>query len=378
MSNTLLQNTGFETFLNIEDFEDLGKEDDLFGDISSLTDDIWTNTSGNKMEEDDLPLTKYLLQFNDGEQWDYSEEELSVEGERFEGDIGTDHLGWEIEPVDLDREVFDNVEVSGDKTCVANKEETVEEVRERTETKTSSLVEDAIKVGNAQDVVAHENCKKQDLKKKATKGKSLVKVDSVLGRGKSMKSKTESKPAVTKVSDATIEPQKSPTASKTQAEKAKEQRERKKKYVKELQDTIAELKEDKVNLLQVNTQLNDKIESLRDEIRYLKGVITNQSELARILRSVANTPGISLSCSVLQDSEGNDGKTNKRKYDTPKDSGKKGVNLHQENSKKRKVDKNGNDEMNAVDAGVCVHVQSGKVSLEFCADCSKKANAVIN
>lgn len=376
MSNTLLQNTGFETFLNIEDFEDLGKEDDFFGDIWSLTDDIWTNTSHKKMEEDDLPLTKYLLQFNDGEQWDYSEEELSVEGESFEGDIGADHLGWEMEPVDLDSEVFDNVEVSGDKTCVANKEETVKEVKERAET--SSLVEKAIKKGNAQDVVAHENCKKQDSKKKTNYGKTLVKVDSVLSRGKSAKSKTESKTALKNVSDATIEPQKSPTASKTQAEKAKEQRERKKKYVQELQDTIEELKEDKANLLQVNTQLNDKIESLSDEIRYLKGVITNQSELARILRSVANTPGISLSCSVLQDSEGNDGKTNKRKNDTPKDSGKKGVNIHQENSKKRKLDKNGNDEMNAVDAGVCVHVQSGKVSLEFCADCSKKAYGVIN
>ena len=73
-----------------------------------------------------------------------------------------------------------------------------------------------------------------------------------------------------------------------------------------------------------------------------------------------------------------DGKTNKRKYDAPNDSGKKGVNLRQENSKRRKLDKTASGEMSPVDAGVCVHVQSGKVSLEFCAECSIKASSIIN
>ena len=161
------------------------------------------------------------------------------------------------------------------------------------------------------------------------------------------------------------------TTIKTQAEKAKEQRQRKKKFVQELQDTIDELKQEKAGLQQVNTQLNDKIGSLQEEISYLKGVIANQSELAKILRSVANIPGISINCSVLKNDQGEMGKNNKRKC-VP--AGKKGVNLSDENAKKRRMDIEVNGELEN-NAGVCVHVQSGKVSLEFCPECSKKAKS---
>ena len=382
MSNTLLQNAGFETFLNIEDFEDPGFEDNLYGEISSFTKDIWTNTRCSEMEEDDLPLTKYLLQFNTEEQWD-SEEEISVEGDdSFEDNTCANQLGWDMDPVDLDTEIFDIAEATPDKTNTASKEEQVKEFKGRVEK--SGPVKETSNVGNIQVDVSSfhgksDGGKKQEIKKKNSAGKSLSKVDSLPNGRKSAKSQTQFKMAVKNVSNSAIEPQKSPTTAKSQAEKAKEQRERKKKYVQELQDNIEELKKDKADLQQVTAQLNDKLEALRDEIRYLKGVITNQSELARILRSVANTPGISLSCGILQDcEEGNDGKTNKRKYDAPNDSGKKGVNLHQENSKRRKVDTTATGEMSPVDAGVCVHVQSGKVSLEFCAECSKKANSLIN
>lgn len=329
------------------------------------------------MEEDDLPLTKYLLQFNTEEQW-HSDEEISVES--FEDNTCTDQLGWDMDPVDLDTEIFDCVEVTPDKANASSKEEQVKEFKGRVEK--CSPVRKTSNVGNLQEDVnvpifhdESDSGKKQEIKKKNSAGKSLSNVDSVPDGRKSTKRQPELKKAVKNVSNSTIEPQKSPTAAKSQAEKAKEQRERKKKYVQELQDNIAELKKDKADLQQVTAQLNGKVEALREEIRYLKGVITNQSELARILRSVANTPGISLSCSILQDGED---KTNKRKYGNAlaNDSGKKGVNLHQENGKKRKVDKMASGEKSPVDAGVCVHVQSGKVSLEFCAECSKKANSI--
>ena len=377
MSNTLLQNAGFETFLNIEEFEDCGFEYGFSGEISNFTKDFWTNTRCSEMEEDDLPLTKYLLQFNTEEQW-HSDEEISVES--FEDNTCTDRLGWDMEPVDLDTEIFDCVEVTPDKANASSKEEQVKEFKGRVEK--CSPVRKTSNVGNLQEDVnvpifhdESDSSKKQEIKKKNSAGKSLSNVDSVPDGRKSTKRQPELKKAVKNVSNSTIEPQKSPTAAKSQAEKAKEQRERKKKYVQELQDKIAELKKDKADLQQVTAQLNGKVEALRDEIRYLKGVITNQSELARILRSVANTPGISLSCSILQDGED---KTNKRKYGNApaNDSGKKGVNLHQENGKKRKVDKMASGEKSPVDAGVCVHVQSGKVSLEFCAECSKKANSI--
>lgn len=336
------------------------------------------------MEEDDLPLTKYLLQFNTEEQWD-SEEEISIEGESFEDDnTCADQLGWDMDPVDLDTEIFDTVEATPDKTDAPSKEEQVKELKQRVEK--SGPVRETSNVGNLQENIDLSLChdksdsgKKQEIKKKTSAPKSLLEVDSVPNGRKSTKSQAQSKMAVKNVSKSTVEPHKSLNTAKSQAEKAKEQRERKKKYVQELQDNIEELKRDKADLKQVTAQLNDKVEALREEIRYLKGVIANQSELARILRSVASTPGISLSCGILQDcEEGIDGKTNKRKYDAPNDSGKKGVNLRQENSKRRKVDKTASGEISPVDAGVCVHVQSGKVSLEFCAECSMKASSIIN
>ena len=383
MSNTLLQNAGFETFFNIEDLEDPGFEDDLYGEISRFTKDIWTNTKSSGMEEDDLPLTKYLLQFNTEEQWD-SEEEISVEEESFEDSTCADQLGWDMDPVDLDTEIFETVEASPDKTDAPSKEEQVIDLTERVEK--SGPVRETSNVGNLQEEVdlsvfhdKSDSGKKQEIKKKNSAPKSLPKADSVSNGRKSTKSQAQLKMALKNVSNSTIEPHKPLTTAKSQAEKAKEQRERKKKYVQELQDNIEELKRDKADLQQVTAQLNNKLEALREEIRYLKGVIANQSELARILRSVASTPGISLSCGILQDcEEGSDGKTNKRKYDASNDSGKRGVNLHQENSKRRKVDKTASGEMSPVDAGVCVHVQSGKVSLEFCAECSMKASSIGN
>ena len=335
------------------------------------------------MEEDDLPLTKYLLQFNTEEQWD-SEEEISVEGESFEESTCADQLGWDVDPVDLDTKIFDIVEATPNKRDAPSKEQQLKDLKGTVEK--SGPVKETSNVDNLQDDVnlslfhdRSDSSKKQEIKKKNTAGKSLSKVDSVPNGRKSAKSQTQFKIAEKNVSNSTTELQKSLTTTKSQAEKAKEQRERKKKYVQELQDNIEELKKDKADLQQVTAQLNNKLEALTDEIRYLKGVITNQSELARILRSVANTPGISLSCGILQDcDEGNDGKTNKRKYAALNDSGKKGVDLRQENSKKRKVDKTTAGEMSTIDAGVCVHVQSGKVSLEFCAECSKKANSFIN
>lgn len=383
MSNTLLQNAGFETFFNIEDLESPGFEGDLYGEISSFTKDIWTNTRCSEMEEDDLPLTKYLLQFNTEEQWD-SEEEISVEGESFENSTCADQLGWDMDPVDLDTEIFDTVEATPDKTDTPSKEEQVKELKEKVEK--SGPVKETSNVGNLQGDINLSSChdksdsgKKHEIKKKNSAPKSFSKVDSAPNGRKSAKSQTQFKVAIRNVSNSTVEPHKSLSTAKSQAEKAKEQRERKKKYVQELQDNIEELKRDKAGLQQVTAQLNDKLEAFREEIRYLKGVIANQSELARILRSVTNTPGISLSCGILQDrEEGNDGKTNKRKCDAPNDSGKKGVNLRQENSKRRKLDKTASGEMSPVDAGVCVHVQSGKVSLEFCAECSIKASSIIN
>ena len=418
MSNFLLQNAGISAF-----FED---DDDFFGEDTAMCSEV---------DDDDLPLTNYLLKFDVGEEepWD-STEDLSVGGESVDE---RDIFGLGSEVVDDEGVAFtfesghwsedapDRAELVEKEVCRAKnkgnhgKEESVKSsgivdlnnqkqtttldpknvveaacvVHSKVKATNVSFAEDTFEPGSPNpedletDVLDHvgevfglENEVSPDkvefeVSQAKKKGNDL----SIQKQKKTSDPKNVIKAAYTvhsneKVTNVSLERSKNgplKTTIKTQAEKAKEQRQRKKKFVQELQDTIEELKQEKAGLQQVNTQLNDKIGSLQEEISYLKGVIANQSELAKILRSVANIPGISINCSVLKNDQGEMGKNNKRKC-VP--AGKKGVNLSDENAKKRRMDIEVNGELEN-NAGVCVHVQSGKVSLEFCPECSKKAKS---
>ena len=418
MSNFLLQNAGISAF-----FED---DDDFFGEDTAMCSEV---------DDDDLPLTNYLLKFDVGEEepWD-STEDLSVGGESVDE---RDIFGLGCEVVDDEGVAFtfdsghwnedasDRAELVEKEVCRAKnkdyhlKEESVKSsgivdlnnqkqtttldpknvveaacvVHSKVKATNVSFAEDTFEAGSPNtedletDVLDHvgevfglENEVSPDkvefeVSRAKKKGNDL----SIQKQKKTSDPKNVIKAAYTvhsneKVTNVSLERSKNgplKTTIKTQAEKAKEQRQRKKKFVQELQDTIEELKQEKAGLQQVNTQLNDKIGSLQEEISYLKGVIANQSELAKILRTVANIPGISINCSVLKNDQGEMGKNNKRKC-VP--AGKKGVNLCDESTKKRRMDIEVNGELEN-NAGVCVHVQSGKVSLEFCPECSKKAKS---
>ena len=418
MSNFLLQNAGISAF-----FED---DDDFFGEDTAMCSEV---------DDDDLPLTNYLLKFDVGEEepWD-STEDLSVGGESVdERDIfglgcevvHDEGVAFTFESGHWNEDAPDRAELVEKEVCRAKnkdyhrKEESVKSsgivdlnnqkqtttldpknvveaacvVRSKVKATNVSFAEDTFEPGSPNpedletDVLDHvgevfglENEVSPDkvefeVSQAKKKGNDL----SIQKQKKTSDPKNAIKAAYTvhcneKVTNVSLERSKNgplKTTIKTQAEKAKEQRQRKKKFVQELQDTIEELKQEKAGLQQVNTQLNDKIGSLQEEISYLKGVIANQSELAKILRSVANIPGISINCSVLKNDQGEMGKNNKRKC-VP--AGKKGVNLSDENAKKRRMDIEVNGELEN-NAGVCVHVQSGKVSLEFCPECSKKAKS---
>lgn len=418
MSNFLLQNAGISAF-----FED---DDDFFGEDTAMCSEV---------DDEDLPLTNYLLKFDVGEEepWD-STEDLSVGGESVdERDIfglgcevvDDDGVSFTFESGHWNEDAPDRAELVEKEVCRAKnkgnygKEESVKSsvivdlnnqkqtttldpknvveaacvVHSKLKATNVSFAEDTFEPGSPNpedletDVLDHvgevfglENEVSPDkveveMSQAKKKGNGL----SIQKKKKTSDPKNGIKAAYTvhsneKVTNVSLERSKNgplKTTIKTQAEKAKEQRQRKKKFVQELQDTIEELKQEKAGLQQVNTQLNDKIGSLQEEISYLKGVITNQSELAKILRTVANIPGISINCSVLKNDQGEMGKNNKQKC-VP--AGKKGVNLSDENTKKRRMDIEVNGELEN-NAGVCVHVQSGKVSLEFCPECSKKAKS---
>ena len=418
MSNFLLQNAGISAF-----FED---DDDFFGEDTAMCSEV---------DDDDLPLTNYLLKFDVGEEepWD-STEDLSVGGESVdERDIfglgcevvHDEGVAFTFESGHWNEDAPDRAELVEKEVCQAKnkdnhgKEESVKSrvivdlnnqkqtttldpknvvegacvVHSKVKATNVSITEDTFEPGSPNpadletDMLDHVG-EVFSLENKVSPDKAELEVSQAKRKGKDLsiqKPKKTSDPknviktAYTvhsneKVTNVSLERSKNgplKTTIKTQAEKAKEQRQRKKKFVQELQDTIEELKQEKAGLQQVNTQLNDKIGSLQEEISYLKGVIANQSELAKILRTVANIPGISINCSVLKNDQGEMGKNNKRKCVS---AGKKGVNLSDENTKKRRMDIEVNGELEN-NAGVCVHVQSGKVSLEFCPECSKKAKS---
>ena len=287
------------------------------------------------MDEDDLPLANYLLQLNEEDELSESDDNEDV----FGTEEGTCGQGAPIEVVDLDSDEDDLAELVGEKVGQTHCGKDTNKAKPRTQKS----------VGNTQELKDRNRCPIENHTKE-------YKIEAT--PSKSVRTPAEFK--------------------RIKAIKAKEQRERKKKYIVDLNDTVEELKRDKAGFQRVTAQLNCTIKELKDEISYLKGIIANQSELASILKSVSNTPGIEVSCTFLQDDWNNsnaelsDGKKNKRKRETIEGCSKHGVKRNNSNEKRKKFDHLSNCENG--DAGVCVHVRSGKVSLEFCAECSRKAS----
>lgn len=310
----------------------------------------------SEVDDDDLPLTNYLLKFDVGEEepWD-STEDLSVGGESVdERDIfglgcemvHDEGVAFTFESGHWNEDAPDRAELVEKEVCQAKnkdyhrKEESVKSsgivdlnnqkqtttldpknvveaacvVHSKVKATNVSIAEDTFEPGSPNpadletDVLDHGG-EVFSLENEVSPDKAELEVSQAKRKGNDLgiqKQKKTSDPknvikaAYTvhfneKVTNVSLERSKNgplKTTIKTQAEKAKEQRQRKKKFVQELQDTIEELKQEKAGLQQVNTQLNDKIGSLQEEISYLKGVIANQSELAKILRSVANIPEI--------------------------------------------------------------------------------------
>lgn len=128
-------------------------------------------------------------------------------------------------------------------------------------------------------------------------------------------------------------------------------RQKKKAYIEGLEEEVAGLsKANKKLTLQVQTLQKDK-RLLKEEVRYLKSVLANQSTLSALLKNIENVDGVQLSSSFEV--------TRKRSADDH-DYGKPA--------------KSGRYFDVAPSGGVCLHVSnSSKVSMEFCAKCSGMA-----
>ena len=136
------------------------------------------------------------------------------------------------------------------------------------------------------------------------------------------------------------------------AEMARQNRLKKKAYVGNLEE---EVEVGRKRISELETTLND-VEGERDsykrEVEYLKSVLANQSALAGLLKNIPSVNGVSLSSSISR----------KRVAE---------LDHSYVPSKKRHL-----EGPSASTAGVCLHVDSDNVSLEFCHHCAKMAKGM--
>lgn len=148
---------------------------------------------------------------------------------------------------------------------------------------------------------------------------------------------------------------------------ARENREKKKAIMRQLEDQV-EQQQDQIDRLMAEKEVRDKaMAALAEEVTYLRGVLKNESEIAAVINSIRKAPGIT----DVRTSFG----LNLRSIPRPKkiqDENETPVTAASGKSRlKNPAAASAVKSAGAGKRGVCVHVNNGTVSLEFCAHCSQ-------
>ena len=138
--------------------------------------------------------------------------------------------------------------------------------------------------------------------------------------------------------------------SRKNAIQAKMNREKKKAYIKSLEDEIESLKMENFAVRNSNKKVMKERDALLEEREYLKSVIANQSTLSGLLQNIGKVDNVKLTSSFAQ-----------RKRSAELD--------HDYDSSGKRVKKT------KTTAGVCLHVDDGNVSIEFCSKCATAAKS---
>ncbi|XP_057656088.1 uncharacterized protein LOC130893761 isoform X1 [Diorhabda carinulata] len=186
---------------------------------------------------------------------------------------------------------------------------------------------------------------------------------------------------------------------------ARENRLKKKLYINKLEKEVTNLKNDNKNLTSVINKQSNLVMELKREIKYLKSVIANSGDIKNLIRNIHNTTGMSVSSSLdknlslktvyvpkipladeknenieefpnLDNILGDDinlnmgwcGNIPDFPLTTP-DS----VSLKVVSPSNLEAEHNYTSQADIDDVGVCLHVSKHRVSLEFCSNCSEKA-----
>ena len=135
---------------------------------------------------------------------------------------------------------------------------------------------------------------------------------------------------------------------------ARENREKKKRYVAGLEASVNRLKYENKKLTDDRCSLTKEADSLREEVRYLRNVLANQSTLSSLLKNIPNVSGLSFVGGKLTS-------------DITAPKRKPSVDDETIRTKQRRV---ATDPEESSTSGICLHVSQSRVSMELCASCS--------
>lgn len=131
---------------------------------------------------------------------------------------------------------------------------------------------------------------------------------------------------------------------------ARHNRTKRKLYVEGLEASVSKLRKENNEYKTKINALQNAVNSLSEDAAYLKGVLQNQSDLAKILKAVSAVPGITVDPSIQCISR----KSSMAECGQESD-------IEQPVTKSRK---------RSNDYGICLNIQNGSVSFELCSHCN--------
>ncbi|KRT78255.1 hypothetical protein AMK59_8153 [Oryctes borbonicus] len=196
-------------------------------------------------------------------------------------------------------------------------------------------------------------------------------------------------------------PTRQPKCFTKNAVMARQNRLKKKKYMQDLESQVNKLRYENKSLSAILNNQSTLITELRKELRYMRSVLANSSDISKLLRLINNNTGMSVSTSLNKSMSltSNCFSKNEPQHPwaeaiDPNDSlliPDLDLGLVYENLDDAAVERRENDtQLNLLNtplkehnytatncsdenAGVCLHVSKHRVSLEFCAKCSDNA-----
>jgi hypothetical protein len=156
---------------------------------------------------------------------------------------------------------------------------------------------------------------------------------------------------------------------------ARENREKKKALMRQLEDQVDQQQE-QIDRLVAEKEIRDKaMAALAEEVSYLRGVLKNESEIATVINSIRKAPGITdfRTSFGLHLRSIPRGRKIQDENATPVTTTAAAAASSGKCRLKNPAAAAAVKSLGTGKRGVCVHVNNGAVSLEFCAHCSQTA-----